>query len=71
MTSDITRTIEATVHQLELVKQAIRGIAHRGATGCFGIEDVEGEVLAVEEVVAGVQAVLEQAVEALTKKAAA
>jgi hypothetical protein len=71
MTSDINRTIEATFYQLELIKQVIRGIAHRGATGCFRIEDIESEVLQVEEVIDGVQAVLEKAGEALVKRAAA
>lgn len=71
MTNDITHTIEATFYQLELVKQAIRGIAHRGATGCLGLENIEGEVLAVEEVIDGVQAVLEKAGEALVERAAA
>jgi hypothetical protein len=71
MTNDITHTIEATFYQLELVKQAIRGIAHRGATGCLEVADIESEVLAVEGVIDGVQAVLEKAGEELVGKAAA
>ena len=71
MTNDIKNQIEATFYQLELVKQAIRGIAHRGATGCLALENIEGEVLAVEEVIDGVQAVLEKAGEELVGKAAA
>ena len=71
MTGDIKSRIEATFYQLELIKQAIRGIAHRGATGCFSVEDIEGEVLQVEEVISGVQAVLAKAGEELVRKAAA
>jgi hypothetical protein len=71
MTSDIKNKIEATFWKLELIKQAVRGIAHRGATGCFGIESVEGEVLPVEDVIDGVQAELEKAIEAMNEEAAA
>jgi hypothetical protein len=71
MTSEIKNTIEATFWKLDLIKQAVRGIAHRGATGCFVASDVEGEVLPVEDVLDDVKAELEKAIEAMNAEEAA
>jgi len=64
---DAMNKIEETFWKLALIKQAVRGIAHRGMTG--DIEDVDDETLAVEDVIDKVQAELEGVVEAVLDEA--
>ena len=60
---------EAALWKLDLVKQAVRGLAHRGQTG--DIADAEDEALPVENVIDELKAEVEQFIPALLKAAAA
>ncbi len=66
---DAMTKIEETFWKLGLIKQAVRGIAHRGTKGDIG--SVEDEALPVEDAIDGVRAELESIVAALCNKEAA
>jgi hypothetical protein len=71
MNTDSRDKIESILWKLDLIKQAVRGIAHRGAMGCFAASDIEGEVLPVEDVLDDIHTELEKAIEAMSEEAAA
>lgn len=68
-TVDAMNKIEETFSKLDLIKQAVRGIAHRGTKGDIG--SVDDEALPVEDVIDGVRAELEGVIAALCNKEAA
>jgi hypothetical protein len=70
MNTDSRDKIESILWKLDLIKQAVRGIAHRGATGCFTASDIEGEVLPVEDVLDDIHTELEKSIEAISEEAA-
>jgi len=57
MNTDSRDKIESTLWKLDLIKQAVRGIAHRGTTG--DIEDVEDETLPIEDLISNISADLD------------
>jgi hypothetical protein len=57
MNTDSRDKIESTLWKLELIKQAVRGIAHRGTTG--DIEKAEDETLPVEDLINNISADLD------------
>jgi len=52
-------TLEQTLWKMDLLSQAVRGIAHRGASG--DIKEVDDETLPVEDLIRGIKADLERA----------
>jgi len=66
---DAKNKIEETFWKLALIKQAVRGIVHRGTTGEIG--NVEEEALPIEDAIDGVQAELESVIEAVLGQDAA
>jgi hypothetical protein len=52
-------TLEQTLWKMDLLAQAVRGIAHRGKSG--DIKDVDDETLPVEDLIRGIKADLERA----------
>lgn len=55
-----TEVIEDALFKLDLIRQAVIGIAHRGAHG--DIQDADGETLGVERLIRGVRADIERAI---------
>ena len=53
-------TLEQTLWKMDLLNQAVRGIAHRGASG--DIKDVDDETQPVEDLIRGIKADLEGAI---------
>ena len=54
MNWDSRNRIESIIWKLDLIKQAVRGIAHRGISG--DIEDVDDETLPVEDLISNMSA---------------
>jgi hypothetical protein len=57
MNTDSRNRIESTLWKLDLIKQAVRGIAHRGTTGDIG--NAEDETLPVEDLINNISADLD------------
>ena len=53
------RRLEDMRWEFELLKQAVRGIAHRGASG--DIADVDGETFGIERMIDGMADIIDRA----------